>query len=1576
MATVTHAATATWSTTGGNTTNTFTPALFDLIVVVTGSTGVTTASVTDNNTDGHGQYTQIGATRTGFSTSGNLQIWIRNSVIGSATSTIVTASQSGSTGGGLDCYRVAGMRRTGATAARSNGGQSTGGAGNTPAPVLSLTPLTGNPIITAVCNGANPAGVTQPTSYTEPTNVGYNTPTTGMNTAFINSGITNATITWGTASASIFASLAIELDTSAPQAGPVFVPQDAVAPTRYRIPQPPYIGGRPGLIYGSVEYPAAVTIDSSTPAIASSSSGSSVTSVTTASFSPPAGTLLVAMCVVNYNISPGVFPAITISDSASGVWNTGPYAANLSGPDIAVIFTRYCATAPGSITVTMSRGSDSSQAELQLAVRVCDNASPVQNLAGTGVNNAAATGNATVTLNLTTPRSACFVCAGQGGNTQAVPNSATTTIQITHDPSDGGYLLFGNQNPFNTFAPAAVTLGWTGGESGSSGAVAAMEILPAPVANDISAGTGRVVWSQGAPVVNPAPGPALTWSNPVGVRSIMVREGVIIKSQSSPVTNPTSGPQLSWGGPIGVRAIVIRAGVMMSTLISSVSFPKTATLTDTFLEGSLNLTLWNQSTIAGTTITYDSRGAVITYPASTTSSAYAQIESNGQYDLTNSYVYLKVTGVTTSTSSTYCGLSVAAQTPGNSIVFQAFNGTLQLEYFLGGVQNVVGSITYVPSTMVWWRIREASGTIFWDTSADGINWTNQASVADPFVPNDVNVFISSGATGTATSPGQFIFEDFNTPPTAPFFAFTAPVKSRIPQWHPRAGRIGSSFGAPVINPIHGPPFFPFLQPVRSRIPRPFAGSITVEQTGPAVNAALNGSGFGNGIGSGGAPVINPTAGPVFRQFTQPARSRQPLPARGRVYVTRTPVVIFTPSPGPTFFPFLQPVRARLPQQPFLKGRIRSNAGGPVINPTAGPVFRQSVQPIRSRIPQTFSKGRVRSNPGTAVYTGPQFFPFIRPVRSPVPKTFSKGRVYSNAGAPVRNPTTGPAFVPFLQAVRVKLQVPFLKGRVYRNPGGPVVNPTAGPVFIQAVKPIRSVIPQVFSKGRIRSNPGTAVYTGPVFYPAVKPIRSPVPLAVPFLKGRVYRNSGAPVINPTAGPAFRQAVHPIRAVIPQTFSKGRIRSSAGGPVQNPPGPGFQSRSFPSQARIPQTFSKGRVYKNAGAPVVNPTTGPAFHQATAPIRIRPSLPPRGRVWSNPGGPVNNPVFIIGPPFFPFRQPVRIHPTLPPRGHIYKNAGAPVVNPTPGPVFRPFLKAVRAAQPLPPRGRVYSNKGAAVYTGPVFQQATHPIKARLPVPFLKGRVYSNAGVPQVHAGPPFIQLNHPVQAKKPLFRLGRVESNPGVPQVQAGPVFIQLNHPVQAKKPLFRTGRVASNPGIPFIHVGPVFQPAVQPIRAKLPVPFLKGRIRSNPGGPDVTRGPVFTQITHPVRAQAPAHPRGWIASNSGTITTRPVTQSAIFIPQGLIRAKAKLPPRGRISFNVGAPVRNPTHGPPVYPLLGPIIARQPLPRRGRAGAGGQGGPVQNPPTGSPVFIVSFPRSEWQATVSQSRWSTGGMSRRISI
>lgn len=207
---------ATWTTAAGSKTVTAVPAIGELIVVIAASSGLAGGTTTVSDDQAGGTYTQVDSDRTGFSTTGVLTVWVRDALVTSGVSTVYTAAQVGSSGGGLNVLAVSGMVETGATAVRSNGGQSTGGAGTTPAPVLSSTPLFSNPVISAVTNGTNGGGTTPRANYTHVDIAGYNTPTTGIDVCYIDSEETTDTITWGGTSATAFASVAIELDAPPP----------------------------------------------------------------------------------------------------------------------------------------------------------------------------------------------------------------------------------------------------------------------------------------------------------------------------------------------------------------------------------------------------------------------------------------------------------------------------------------------------------------------------------------------------------------------------------------------------------------------------------------------------------------------------------------------------------------------------------------------------------------------------------------------------------------------------------------------------------------------------------------------------------------------------------------------------------------------------------------------------------------------------------------------------------------------------------------------------------------------------------------------------------------------------------------------------------------------------------------------------------------------------------------------------------------------------------------------------------------------------------------------------------------
>jgi hypothetical protein len=214
VAAVTLLGSATFSTSSGTKTVTATPAANDLIVIITANTGSTTTSAAPTD-DQSGTYTLVptNGTAVKVTSADTMQVWVRDSLISSATSTIFTQAPGTTTGGGLVVLKVTGMGRTGSLAIKQAAKQDNQASG-TPAPVFGSAPQTGNPVIGAVFNGASPAALTPRANFTERADVGYNSPATGLEVMSRDSGETATTQTWGSSSGSAFCSIVVELDTS------------------------------------------------------------------------------------------------------------------------------------------------------------------------------------------------------------------------------------------------------------------------------------------------------------------------------------------------------------------------------------------------------------------------------------------------------------------------------------------------------------------------------------------------------------------------------------------------------------------------------------------------------------------------------------------------------------------------------------------------------------------------------------------------------------------------------------------------------------------------------------------------------------------------------------------------------------------------------------------------------------------------------------------------------------------------------------------------------------------------------------------------------------------------------------------------------------------------------------------------------------------------------------------------------------------------------------------------------------------------------------------------------------------
>jgi hypothetical protein len=215
-ATVTHAINLTTSSNlSVYTTTAFTPAAYDLLFVYVVASGTAQQPGVVSSSTGT-TFTRVAPTATNV-----VRAYIANAKSTNTSQTVsFDCTGDGATGAIVNVVRIAGMSRVGTSALLQ--GVTTncsGAAGTAPACTFAASALTENPTLGLAENTTNPAGVTPPGSWAEQSDTGYGTPTIGAEYVTRDSGFTGTTITWASTSASAWAAIIHELDTSAAAAG-------------------------------------------------------------------------------------------------------------------------------------------------------------------------------------------------------------------------------------------------------------------------------------------------------------------------------------------------------------------------------------------------------------------------------------------------------------------------------------------------------------------------------------------------------------------------------------------------------------------------------------------------------------------------------------------------------------------------------------------------------------------------------------------------------------------------------------------------------------------------------------------------------------------------------------------------------------------------------------------------------------------------------------------------------------------------------------------------------------------------------------------------------------------------------------------------------------------------------------------------------------------------------------------------------------------------------------------------------------------------------------------------------------
>lgn len=176
---------------------------------------------------------------------------------------------------------------------------------------------------------------------------------------------------------------------------------------------------------------------------------------------------------------------------------------------------------------------------------------------------------------------------------------------------------------------------------------------------------------------------------------------------------------------------------LLSLLILVCVLPLTAiaalweTLEDDFNDNSLDSGKWYDWGGAQTNET--NQRFEISNPASDTS--YYGVDTFVQgYDLTGSFVMVEVVDAgNQSLSSWECYPMEIYNSTDNTdkMAWQITGGTANTYYVVNNSYTFGSGVSYSAGTTDWFRIRESSGTIYWEYSADGISWSVADSVSTP-----------------------------------------------------------------------------------------------------------------------------------------------------------------------------------------------------------------------------------------------------------------------------------------------------------------------------------------------------------------------------------------------------------------------------------------------------------------------------------------------------------------------------------------------------------------------------------------------------------------------------------------------------------------------------------------------------------------------------------------------------------------------------------------------------------------------------------------------------------------------------
>lgn len=187
---------------------------------------------------------------------------------------------------------------------------------------------------------------------------------------------------------------------------------------------------------------------------------------------------------------------------------------------------------------------------------------------------------------------------------------------------------------------------------------------------------------------------------------------------------------------------------------------------DDFNDNSLNSTKWGNY---GTGVAEVNQRLELTSQAA---SGWRGIYSNTNYNLTGNSCQIQLINAGNQSLASFEVFAIQLNLDSNNrLKWIIGNNNIYDQRTIAGTTSNISTVAYNSTNHKYFRIRESGGTVYWDHSADGVTWTNHASIANPFAVTSMQIEIATGnfnaeATGTTASLDNVRFLEASPYPSA------------------------------------------------------------------------------------------------------------------------------------------------------------------------------------------------------------------------------------------------------------------------------------------------------------------------------------------------------------------------------------------------------------------------------------------------------------------------------------------------------------------------------------------------------------------------------------------------------------------------------------------------------------------------------------------------------------------------------------------------------------------------------------------------------------------------------------------